>query len=148
MGKTTNNFKAVALKFSQPQLMVSLASSVLLRLSHLNTLLHKTKNTSMSLYFLFLRRGRDSNSRYPFGYSSFQDWCIQPLCHLSNIFCFQDAKQQICKWCIQSQVFSCWKISRPRLGTVVPLPLVYSMSSQTNTLPPLQIGCVNYTTGK
>ena len=86
MGKTTNNFKAVALKFSQPQLMVSLASSVLLRLSHLNTLLHKTKNTSMSLYFLFLRRGRDSNSRYPFGYSSFQDWCIQPLCHLSILY--------------------------------------------------------------
>ena len=99
-----------------------------LRISHVSAtqhlLLSANKKGAQWRSFLYSRRGRDSNSRYPFGYSSFQDWCIQ------------------------SQVFSCWKISRPRLGTVVPLPLVYSMSSQTNTLPPLQIGCVNYTTGK
>ncbi len=27
------------------------------------------------------RRGRDSNSRNPFGFGGFQDRCIQPLCH-------------------------------------------------------------------
>ena len=83
---TTKNFLAVARKFSRPRLVASLASSASLHLSHLTTLLHKTKNTSKSLYFLYVRRGRDSNSRYPFGYSSFQDWCIQPLCHLSILY--------------------------------------------------------------
>src|SRR5580658_4175686 len=29
------------------------------------------------------RRGRDSNPRYGFPYSSFQDWRLQPLGHLS-----------------------------------------------------------------
>ena len=31
------------------------------------------------------RRGRDSNPRYGFPYSSFQDWRLQPLGHLSGI---------------------------------------------------------------
>jgi hypothetical protein len=31
-----------------------------------------------------MRRGRDSNPRYPCGYVGFQDRCIQPLCHLSG----------------------------------------------------------------
>ena len=29
------------------------------------------------------RKGRDSNPRCPCGHSSFQDWCVQPLCHPS-----------------------------------------------------------------
>ena len=31
-----------------------------------------------------LRRGWDSNPRYPCGYSGFQDQCLQPLSHLSK----------------------------------------------------------------
>ena|GEM_PF-5139122 len=31
------------------------------------------------------RRGRDLNPRYRFRYSSFQDWSVQPLRHLSNV---------------------------------------------------------------
>jgi hypothetical protein len=31
------------------------------------------------------RRGRDSNPRYPFGYSGFQDRLFQPLTHLSTM---------------------------------------------------------------
>src|ERR1700686_5050075 len=32
------------------------------------------------------RRGRDSNPRYGFPYSSFQDWRLQPLGHLSGYY--------------------------------------------------------------
>ena len=35
-----------------------------------------------------LRRGRDSNPRCPCGHSSFQDWCVQPLCHLSVCYLY------------------------------------------------------------
>ena len=31
------------------------------------------------------RRDRDSNPRYLLQYAGFQDRCIQPLCHLSNL---------------------------------------------------------------
>ena len=34
-----------------------------------------------------LRKGWDSNPRYPWRHSSFQDWCIRPLCHPSMIYC-------------------------------------------------------------
>ena len=34
------------------------------------------------------RRGRDSNPRYGFPYSSFQDWRLQPLGHLSSYHIF------------------------------------------------------------
>ena len=32
------------------------------------------------------RRGRDSNPRYPSRHARFQGGCIQPLCHLSDIY--------------------------------------------------------------
>lgn len=44
---------------------------------------NKKPNDNHSVFY-FLRRRRDSNSRYPFGYSGFQDRCIQPLCHASK----------------------------------------------------------------
>jgi hypothetical protein len=34
------------------------------------------------------RRERDSNPRYGFPYSSFQDWRLQPLGHLSDDYSF------------------------------------------------------------
>jgi hypothetical protein len=34
------------------------------------------------------RRGRDSNPRYPLRYAGFQDRCIQPLYHLSELLQF------------------------------------------------------------
>ncbi len=34
------------------------------------------------------RRGRDSNPRYPFGYTGFQDRSHQPLGHLSGYYSF------------------------------------------------------------
>src|SRR3990167_1577767 len=39
----------------------------------------RRKLTSSNLHFPNWRRGGDSNSRYPFGYSGFQDRCIRPL---------------------------------------------------------------------
>ncbi len=38
--------------------------------------------------FLQMRKGRDSNSRYPFGYAAFRERCLQPLGHLSRLFFF------------------------------------------------------------
>jgi hypothetical protein len=53
-----------------------------------------------SFLFLFsLRRGRDSNPRYRFRYSSFQDWSVQPLRHLSIDFLLQFSPSRvIARW--------------------------------------------------
>ena len=39
------------------------------------------------------RRGRDSNPRYGFPYSGFQDWRHQPLGHLSNTYSFTTVRR-------------------------------------------------------
>src|ERR1700730_16174703 len=38
--------------------------------------------------YICWRRARDSNPRYGFPYSSFQDWRLQPLGHLSGYYTF------------------------------------------------------------
>ena len=59
------NKKIASLSFKEPYLAIS-----------------KIKNKDD---FLSVRRGWDSNPRYPFRYDSFQDCSIRPLWHLSNI---------------------------------------------------------------
>src|SRR3989338_2645849 len=46
--------------------------------------------TSANLHFPNWRWGGDSNSRYPFGYSSFQDCRLKPLGHPTITFSNQD----------------------------------------------------------
>ncbi len=40
----------------------------------------------MAIEAIYKRRERDSNPRYPREYSSFQDYRLKPLGHLSNIY--------------------------------------------------------------
>jgi hypothetical protein len=44
---------------------------------------HKQLCRSFLAHFSSLRRGRDSNPRYPYGHNGFQDRRLKPLSHLS-----------------------------------------------------------------
>ncbi len=56
----------------------------------------KTKHHAMRGVVWVLRRGGDSNPRYPFEYASLANWWIKPLSHLSNRIMYYKIEFQIC----------------------------------------------------